>query len=156
MKNILQAPNESLAESTWNVAAVNQILRNTDLGDDLQLAGKVLDDFNVSPGNQTIGDYLVNMPVPLTKETIVSFKWLIINKETCEYIDQMRKPYESEGFTLVQKDVEQPTRGPNNGLEGISLDIDVNQLTQAWVMLKDTTIAANEIEKRPYEHEVIR
>ena len=148
MENIMATPRESLAESTWNVGAVNQILRNTDLGDELKISSAVFDGFNVTPDNQSVGDFLLNLPVPVSKDSVISFKWIIINKSTCNYIDEMRKPYVSEGFQLVD-----PTFKKSKQLD---LGVNVEKLESAWDKIKNAKIVAGDIIKLPYNHEVIR
>lgn len=147
LSNVMKSPLESLAESAWNVSAVNQILSNTDLGDELKIASKVCTDFNVTPDDQEIGEFLIQMPFPISKESLISFKWIIINKETCQYIDDMKKPPLSEGFKLVD------TTSTTND---VTLGINPTELKKAWEEIKKIKIQANEIEIKPFQFEVIR
>ena len=152
MENLWKTPKESVAESAWNVAAVNQILRNTDLGNEFNVNSTVFKEFNITPDDQSIGDFLLKMPVPVAKNTMIQFKWIIINKRTCQYIDDMKKPAECQGFHLVDESY----KIPNDEGSSVELGVDYDEISQAWHMIKEAKVKAGNIEKRPYHHEVIK
>ena len=134
------------------VAAVNQILDNTDLGIDLNINATVFNKFNITPDDQSIGDFLLQMPIPVAKNTMIQFKWIILNKSSCQYIDDMKKPKENDHFKLVDPSY----TIPNEDNSQIDLGIDYDEIAQAWVMIREAKIKTGQIEKKPYQHEVIR
>jgi len=152
MEGICKSPKETITESAWNVAAVNQILRNTDLGDELNINSTVFQNFNITPDDQTIGDFLLKMPIPVAKNTMIQFKWIILNKKSCQYIDEMRKPIEYQDFKLVDYSFQLINE------DNVAVDLGVNyeEVNQAWLMIKEAKIKAGSIEQKPYRHEVIR
>ena len=152
MEGLCKSPKETLAESAWNVAAVNQILDNTDLGEDLNISSTVFEKFNITPDDQSIGEFLLEMPIPVAKNTMIQFKWIILNKKTCQYIDEMKKPTENNHFKLVDPSY----TIPNEDSSQVDLGIDYDEIAQAWVMIKEAKLRAGKIEKKPYHHEVIR
>ena len=152
MEGLYKTSKETLPESAWNVAAVNQILYNTDLGEELNVNAKVFENFNITPDDQTIGEFLLKMPIPVAKNTMIQFKWIIVNRRTCQYIDDMKKPTESMNFKLV----DETFKSPNDDNCQVDLGVDIDEITQAWVMIKEAKMKAGQIEKRPYQHEVIR
>ena len=152
MDRVLKSQKETLAESAWNVTAVNHILRTSDLGEELKIASKVFDDFNITPDDQSIGEFLLSMPVPVAKNALIQFKWIIVDKNTCQYIDSMEKPGAVNDFKLVDNSF----AIPNMDGRSVNLGVDLYDIKQAWSMLKDVKIQAGKVEKKPYQHEIIR
>ena len=122
------------------------------MGIDLNINATVFNKFNITPDDQSIGDFLLQMPIPVAKNTMIQFKWIILNKSSCQYIDDMKKPKENDHFKLVDPSY----TIPNEDNSQIDLGIDYDEIAQAWVMIREAKIKTGQIEKKPYQHEVIR